>query len=55
MKKNLFKIAAVALLAAVACNKELPSEQVPAGDVVTYPLLMELYPYLSIRSSAWSR
>lgn len=36
MKKNLFKIAAVALLAAVACNKELPSEQVPAGDVVTF-------------------
>ena len=35
MKKNLFMIAAVALLAAVACNKELPGEQVPAGDVVT--------------------
>ena len=36
MKKNLFMIAAVALLAAVACNKELPGEQVPAGDVVTF-------------------
>lgn len=36
MKKNLFMVAAVALLAAVACNKELPGEQVPAGDVVTF-------------------
>ena len=35
MKKNLFMIAAVAI-AAVACNKELPGEQVPAGDVVTF-------------------
>ena len=36
MKKNLFKIAAVALLAAVACNKELPVEQVPADGVVSF-------------------
>ena len=36
MKKNLFMVAAVALFAAVACNKELPGEQVPAGDVVTF-------------------
>ena len=36
MKKNLFKIAAVALLAAVACNKELPIEQVPADGVVSF-------------------
>lgn len=36
MKKNLFKIATVALLAAVACNKELPVEQVPADSVVSF-------------------
>ena len=36
MKKNLFMVAAVALLAAVACNKELTGEQVPTGDVVTF-------------------
>ena len=36
MKKNLFMVAAVALLAAVSCNKELPQEQVPAGETVTF-------------------
>ena len=35
MKKNLFVIAAVAI-AAVACNKELPQEQIPVGEVVTF-------------------
>ena len=35
MKQNLFMIAAVAI-AAVACNKELPGEQVPTGEVVTF-------------------
>lgn len=35
MKKNLFMIAAVAL-AAVACNKEVAQEQLPAGEVVTF-------------------
>lgn len=35
MKKNLFMIAAVAI-AAVACNKELPQEQIPVGEVVTF-------------------
>lgn len=35
MKKNLFMIAAVAI-AAVACNKELPQEQVTAGETVTF-------------------
>lgn len=36
MKKNLFMIAAVALFAAVACNKELPQEQIPVGDAKVY-------------------
>ncbi|MBE6228403.1 MAG: hypothetical protein E7120_05960 [Bacteroidales bacterium] len=35
MKKNLFMIAAVAI-AAVACNKELPQEQIPVGDAKVY-------------------
>lgn len=35
MRKNLFMIAAVAI-AAVACNKELPQEQLPAGETVTF-------------------
>ena len=35
MKKNLFVIAAVAI-AAVACNKELPQEQIPVGDAKVY-------------------
>lgn len=35
MKKNFFMIAAVAI-AAVACNKELPQEQLPAGETVTF-------------------
>ena len=35
MKKNLFMVAAVAL-AAVSCNKELPIEQVPAGEVTKF-------------------
>ena len=34
MKKNLFLVAAVALFAAVSCNKE--SEQIPTGNVVTF-------------------
>lgn len=36
MKKNLFVIAAVAMVAAVSCNKEFAQEQVPAGEVVTF-------------------
>ena len=36
MKKNLFMVAAVALAAAVSCNKELPIEQVPAGEVTKF-------------------
>ena len=36
MKKNLFMVAAVALFAAVSCNKELPIEQVPAGEVTKF-------------------
>lgn len=35
MKKNLFVIAAVAI-AAVACNKELPQEQIPVGEAKVY-------------------
>lgn len=35
MKKNLFMIAAVAI-AAVACNKELPQEQIPVGEAKVY-------------------
>ena len=34
MKKNLFVVATVALIAAVSCNKE--SEQIPTGNVVTF-------------------
>ena len=36
MKKNLFMVAAVALFAAVSCNKELPTEQLPAGEAVKF-------------------
>lgn len=36
MKKNLFVVAAVAMFAAVSCNKELPQDQISAGDVVTF-------------------
>ena len=36
MKKNLFMVAAVALFAAVSCNKGLPIEQVPAGEVTKF-------------------
>lgn len=40
MKKNLFMIAAVAI-AAVACNKELPQEQIPVGDAKVYSAIAD--------------
>ena len=40
MKKNLFVIAAVAI-AAVACNKELPQEQIPVGDAKVYSAIAD--------------
>lgn len=40
MKKNLFMIAAVAI-AAVACNKELPQEQIPVGEAKVYSALAD--------------
>lgn len=36
MKRNLFAIAAVAMLAAVSCNKEIQQENLPVGEVVTF-------------------
>lgn len=36
MKKNLFAIAAVAMVAAVSCNKEIQQENLPVGEVVTF-------------------
>lgn len=36
MKKNLFAIAAVAMVAAVSCNKEIQQENIPVGKVVTF-------------------
>ena len=36
MKKNLFAIAAVAMVAAVSCNKEILQENLPVGEVVTF-------------------
>lgn len=40
MKKNLFVIAAVAI-AAVACNKELPQEQIPVGEAKVYSAIAD--------------
>ena len=40
MKKNLFMIAAVAI-AAVACNKELPQEQIPVGEAKVYSAIAD--------------
>lgn len=40
MKKNLFVIAAVAI-AAVACNKELPQEQIPVGETKVYSAIAD--------------
>lgn len=40
MKKNLFMVAAVAI-AAVACNKELPQEQLPAGEAKVYSAIAD--------------
>ena len=36
MKKNLFAIAAVAMVAAVSCNKEIQQDNLPVGEVVTF-------------------
>ncbi len=36
MKKNLFKVAAIALIAAVSCNKESQQVQFPVGDTVIF-------------------
>lgn len=36
MKRNLFAIAAVAMLAAVSCNKEIQQDSLPVGEVVTF-------------------
>ena len=40
MRKNLFMIAAVAI-AAVACNKELPQEQIPVGEAKVYSAIAD--------------
>ena len=40
MKKNLFVVAAVALLAAVSCNKELPQDH-PVGESVTFEAMVD--------------
>jgi hypothetical protein len=40
MKKNLFMIAAVAI-AAVACNKDLPQEQIPVGEAKVYSAIAD--------------
>lgn len=36
MKKNLFAIAAVAMVAAVSCSKEIQQDNLPVGEVVTF-------------------
>ena len=41
MKKNLFMLAAVAMAAAVSCNKELPQEQLPAGEAKVYSAIAD--------------
>lgn len=58
MKKNLFMVATVALLALVSCNKEFTGEQenLPAGDAVTFTAYTEgtdVKTVLSGKKSQW--